>query len=54
MAGMSDLSREQHAALLAEMLIRHLSGKGLDHYETEPDHYGWVWKVIAIRVERCE
>jgi hypothetical protein len=54
MGGMSDLSREQHAALLAEMLIKHLSGMGLDHYETEPDHYGWAWKVTATRVKQSE
>ena len=54
MGGMSDLSGEQHAALLAEMLIKHLSGMGLDHHETKPDHYGWAWKVTAIRVKRNE
>jgi hypothetical protein len=54
MAGMSNLSPEEHAALLAEMLIKQLSSMELSEYETEPSHYGWDWKVTATRIQRSD
>ena len=48
---MSDLSKEQHAALLAEMLIKQLSSMSVSEYESSPSHYGWDWKV-TVRVSR--
>jgi hypothetical protein len=54
MAGMSDLSKEQHAALLAEMLIKQLSSMGVSEYESSPSHYGWDWKVTATCIKKSD
>jgi hypothetical protein len=54
MAGMKEPTREEHTALLAEMLIKHLMSMGPYSYESEPEHYGWAWKVTATRVRRSE
>jgi len=51
---MSDLSKEQHAALLAEMLIKQLSSMSVSEYESSPSHYGWDWKVTATRIKKSD
>jgi hypothetical protein len=54
MAGMSNISPEEHAAQLAEYLAKQVHSMGLNRYETDPEHYGWKWKVTVTRLERSD